>query len=116
MKIDTRIDESTSGLVFKKTTYKLVLIVQFSEEEKAQIIKHGFNKDPKRILVSGIHGRATGSGEIWVSSLMDGRGETFDFEDMVEAKHVQSLAISALKDLKGILTSSSDSGSQSIEL
>ena len=57
MKIKTRIDEKEKGLVFKKKVYTLVLDVQFSEEERAQINKLGLAKDyEKNTLVSGIGG------------------------------------------------------------
>lgn len=115
MKFNSDIKEGTAGLVFKKKTYTLLLDVQFSEEEKEQITRMGFDKDPKRVLISGINGDSNSTGELWVSTLMRNQ-VSFQFDDIVDANNCKSIAISALKDLKEQLNVLADSGPTSIEI
>ena len=116
MKIDTRIDEGTAGLIFKKTVYTLVFNIQFTEEELAQIRKLGLTKDPHNVLVSGVKGQSGILGEIALSQLLNGGYTVSDFEDLGHVKSVQSHLIDALKNLKAYLTEATDTGTKSIEL
>lgn len=114
MKINTEIKEVEKGLVFKKKAYTLVLDIQFSEEERAQINALGLTKDyDKNTLVEGLRGLRR---EITISWLMDGVFEVPELEDLPYAKKVEAATIQGLKDLKAYITANSETGKKSLEI